>query len=53
MILIDRSISKLILLLEKNDLMVEKNDRLFNKAMLKIKSDSLVNFCDNILQELD
>ena len=53
MILIDRSISKLILLLEKNDLMVEKNDRLLNKAMLKIKSDSLVNFCDNILQELD
>jgi len=53
LILIDRSISKVVLLLEKNDLLVEKNDRLLNKAMLKIKSESLITFCDNIMKELD
>lgn len=53
LILIDRSISKLVLLLEKNDLLIEKNDRLLNKAILKIKSEALISFCDNILKELD
>ena len=36
LILIDCSISKLVLLVEKIDLLVEKNDRLLNKAVLKI-----------------
>lgn len=53
LILIDCSISKLVLLFEKIDLLVEKNDRLLNKATLKIKSESLITFCDNILKELD
>ena len=53
LILIDRSISKLVLLLEKNDLLVEKNDRLINKAILKIKSESLITFCDSILADLE
>ena len=53
LILIDRSISKLVLLMEKNDLLVEKNDRLINKAMLKIKSESLITFCDSILADLE
>ena len=43
LILIDRSLGKLVLLLEKTDLLVEKNDRLINKATLKIKSEQLVS----------
>ena len=36
LILIDRSLGKLILLQEKLDLLLEKNNRLLNKATLKI-----------------
>jgi len=52
LILIDRSFGKLILLVEKIDLMIDKNDRLLNKAILKIKSESLVKLCDHLLDEL-
>ena len=50
--MIDRSFGKLILLVEKIDLMIDKNDRLLNKAILKIKSESLVKLCDHLLDEL-
>jgi len=52
LILIDRSFCKLILLVEKIDLLIEKNDRLLNKATLKIKSESLIKLCDHLLDEL-
>ena len=52
LILIDRSFGKLILLVEKIDLMIDKNDRLLNTAILKIKSESLVKLCDHLLDEL-
>ena len=52
LILIDRSFGKLILLVEKIDLMIDKKDRLLNKAILKIKSESLVKLCDHLLDEL-
>lgn len=42
LILIDRSFGKLILLVEKIDLLIDKNDRLLNKATLKIKSEALI-----------
>lgn len=53
LILIDRSISKLVFLTEKNDLLIDKNDRLLNKTMLKIKLETLDTFCSNLLKELD
>lgn len=52
LILIDRSIGKLVLLQEKLDLLVEKNDRLINKAMLKVKSEQLERRVDALLKEL-
>jgi len=52
LILIDRSFGKLILLVEKIDLLIDKNDRLLNKAILKIKSESLMKLCDHLLDEL-
>lgn len=52
LILIDRSIGKLVLLLEKIDLLIEKNDRLLAKATLKIKSESLVRLCDQLLNDV-
>lgn len=39
LITIDRSIGKLVLLIEKMDLLIEKNERMMNRAQLKIKSD--------------
>ena len=50
--MIDRSLGKLVLLHEKIDLFVEKNDRLLNKATLKIKSESLMQQCDVLLKEV-
>ena len=41
LITIDRSIGKLVLLIEKMDLLIEKNNRVINRAQLKIKSDQL------------
>lgn len=52
LILIDRSIGKLVLLVEKIDILIEKNDRLLNKATLKIKSESLLTLCDKLLTDL-
>ena len=52
LILIDRSISKLVMLQEKLDLLIEKNDRLLNKATLKIKSESLQHKCESLLKEI-
>lgn len=52
LICIDRSIGKLVILLERIDLMVEKNDRLLNKATLKIKSESLVKLSESLLNDL-
>ena len=52
LILIDRSMGKLVLLQEKLDLLVEKNDRLLNKATLKIKSESLQHKCEVVLKDI-
>ena len=52
LICIDRSIGKLVILLERIYLMVEKNDRLLNKATLKIKSESLVKLSESLLGDL-
>lgn len=52
LILIDRSVGKLVLLHEKIDLFIEKNGRLLTKATLKIKSESLVRLCDELLNEV-
>jgi len=41
-----------VLLVEKIDLLIEKNDRLLNKALLKIKSESLIKLCDSITADL-
>ena len=49
LILIDRSIGKLVLLLEKLDLLIAKNERLLHKAILKIKSESLLTLCNDLL----
>ena len=50
--MIDRSLGKLVLLHEKIDLLIEKNDRLMNKATLKIKFESLIHKCDALLKEV-
>ena len=39
LIMIDRSIGKLVLLIEKLDLLIDKNERMMNRAQLKIKSE--------------
>ena len=52
LILIDRSMSKLVMLQEKIDMLIEKNDRLLNKAILKIKSESLQHKCESLLKEI-
>ena len=52
-ILIDRSMGKLVHLVEKIDMLIEKNDRLLNKATLKIKSESLIILSDNLLKDID
>ena len=41
LITIDKSMSKLILYIEKIELMVEKNERLINKVLIRIKQESL------------
>ena len=48
LIQIDRSIGKLVLLIEKLDLQVDKNERLLHKATLKIKSESLIKLCEEM-----
>ena len=52
LILIDRSMGKLVMLQEKLDLLIEKNDRLLNKATLKIKSERLQHKCESLLKEI-
>ena len=52
LILIDRSLGKLVMLQEKLDLLIEKNDRLLNKATLKIKSESLQQKCEALLKDI-
>ena len=47
LILIDRSIGKLVILVEKIDLLIDKNERLLNKAVFKIKLESLAQSCDS------
>lgn len=41
-----------MLLVEKIDLLIEKNDRLLNKATLKIKLESLSKLCERLLNDL-
>ena len=53
LITIDRSIGKLVLLIEKMDLLIEKNERMINRAQLKIKSDQLQTFSEQILQQIE
>jgi len=52
LITIDRSINKLVLMVEKIDLLVDKNERLMHKATLKIKSETLLKFCDQLLDDV-
>ena len=52
LILIDRSMGKLVMLVEKIDLLIEKNERLLSKAVLKIKLESLTQNCDSQLKSL-
>ena len=52
LILIDRSMGKLVMLQEKLDLLIEKNDRLLNKVTLKIKSERLQHKCESLLKEI-
>lgn len=52
LILIDRSMGKLVMLVEKIDLLIEKNERLLSKAVLKIKLESLTQNCDSQLISL-
>ncbi len=41
------------MLVEKVDLLIEKNERLLSKATIKIKIESLINSCDNQIRELE
>ena len=41
-----------MLLVEKIDLLIDKNDRLLNKAILKIKSEQLISLCDNLVNDV-
>ena len=41
LIMIDKSISKLVLYVEKMELMLEKNERLINKVLIRIKQEQL------------
>ena len=52
LIMIDRSMGKLVILLEKIDLLIEKNDRLLNKATLKVKSESLLQHSESLISDL-
>ena len=52
LILIDRSLGKAVLLIEKIDLMIEKNERLLTKASLKVKTESLFRRCEGLLENL-
>ena len=35
------------------DLLIEKNERMINRAQLKIKSDQLQSFSEQILQQIE
>ena len=50
--MIDRSLGKIIMLVEKLDLLIEKNERLLVKATMKIKIESLITLCDNQIRDL-
>lgn len=52
LITIDRSICKLVLMVEKIDMQVDRNERLLHKATMKIKSESLIQFCDSLLEDV-
>ena len=52
LITIDRSIGKLVFLVEKLDLLIEKNERLLCKATLRIKSESLLKQSDGALEDI-
>ena len=52
MITIDRSVCKLVLMVEKIDMQVDRNERLLHKATMKIKSESLIQFCDSLLEDV-
>ena len=52
LIQIDRSFGKLVLLIEKLDLQVDKNERLLHKATLKIKSESLIKLCEEMFTDV-
>ena len=53
LIMIDRSIGKLVLLIEKLDLLIDKNERMMNRAQLKIKSEQLQLQSEQILQQIE
>lgn len=52
LILIDRSIGKLVTFLEKIDLLIEKNERLLIKTSLRMQISSLMQLAENISNEL-
>lgn len=41
-----------MLLVEKIDILIEKNDRLLNKATIKIKLESLTKLSERLLNDL-
>jgi hypothetical protein len=53
LILIDRSIGKLVLLVEKLDLLIDKNDRMVKKAQLKIEQEALTQMNEQLSSQVD
>ena len=53
LLLIDKSISKLILFIEKIELMVEKNERIVSKQLIRIKQDQLSKASVNLNNQLE
>ena len=52
LIMIDRSISKLVLYIEKMELMLEKNERLVNKVLIRIKQEQLTKTANGLNLQL-
>ena len=53
LIMIDRSIGKLVLLIEKIDLLIDKNERMMNRAQLKIKSEQLQLQSERLQEQIE
>ena len=52
-LIIDKSISKLVLFIEKIELMLEKNERIVNKQLIRIRQDSLSKASVNLNNQLE